>query len=140
MASIPSEIEMTSSELSLIINSLERPDDETAPLTHMLQNSLAVGPGRGRATYRDQRHHWLRWLNEHQRPERRARRIYNSINCPTMIFWLAEAIGMDRERLVSAIHAAEAAPKNQVSQSAAIRRVISWDMIFQLFEVIDVSG
>ena len=130
MLSIRSEIEMTALELVLVINRLDKPDDDTAPLTVMLENSLDVGPGRGRATYRDQKQHWLRWLNDYQRPERLARRVYNAINCPTMLYWLAEALKLDREHLLSASHAAEIAPNNQISQTAAIRRVIGWDMIF----------
>jgi len=131
---------MTALELALVVNVLDKPNGDTAPLTLLLENSLDVGPGRGRATYHDQKHHWVRWLNNYQRPDRPARRVYNAINCPTMLFWLAEAIGVDRGSLVSAIRAAETAPKNQVSQSAAIRKVIGWGMILQLFEVIDVSG
>lgn len=121
--------EMTASELALVVSGLDKPCGDTAPLTVLLENSLNVGPGRGRATYHDQKHHWVRWLSDYQRPDRPARRVYNAINCPTMLFWLAEAIGMDRESLVSAIHAAEAAPNNQISQTAAIRGSIGWDVI-----------
>lgn len=126
-----SNADMIASELLLVINCLDEPSDDAAPLTVLLENSLNVGPGRGRATYRDQRHHWLRWLNDYQRPERPARRVYNAINCPTMLFWLAEALEVDREHLIPAINAAENAPNNQASQTAAIRRLIGWDVIYQ---------
>lgn len=131
---------MTASELLLIVNRLDRPAEETAPLTVFLESRLDVGPGRGRATYHDQKHHWVRWLDDYQRPERPAQRVYNAINCPTMLFWLAEALGLDQMRLVSAIHAAEAAPNNQVSQTAAIRRVIGWDAILCRINECDALG
>lgn len=129
MLPVRSQSEMTAWELVLIVDSLDKPDNYTAPLTVMLENSLDVGAGRGRATYLDQRHHWLRWLNDYQRPERPARNVYNAINCPTMLFWLAEALEVDRDRLLLASHAAENSPKNQTSQTAAIRNVIGWGAI-----------
>ncbi|MEM8542169.1 MAG: hypothetical protein AAGF25_14535 [Pseudomonadota bacterium] len=129
MLSNRSEVEFTADELGQVISRLDRPDKDTAPLTTMLENSLGVGPGKGRATYRDQKHHWVRWLNDYQRPDRPAQRVYNAINCPTMLLWLGEALGVDRERVVSAIHAAENAPANQISQTAAIRGLIGWDVI-----------
>lgn len=134
------ENEMTASQFALVVNSLDKPDDDTAPLTAMLEHRLDVGPGRGRATYCDQKHHWTRWLNDYQCPDRPAKRIYNAINCPTMLFWLAEAVGVERNCLSSAIHAAEAAPNNQISQTAAIRRVIGWGSICQQLAVINVSA
>lgn len=135
-----SETELMALDLLEAVNYLDAPTDRTAPLTSALEKRLNVGPGRGRATYCDQKHHWTRWLNDYQRPDRPAQRVYNAINCPTMLFWLAEAIGVDRERLVLATHAAEAAPKNQVSQTAAIRSLISWSLIHHRLVVIDVSG
>lgn len=140
MSPVSLETEITALQLALVVNSLEKPDDDTAPLTAMLENSLDVGPGRGRATYHDQKHHWTRWLNDYQCPDRPAKRVYNAINCPTMLFWLAEAVGVERRCLVSAIHAAEAAPSNQISQTAAIRRVIVWGSICHQLAVIDVSA
>lgn len=140
MQSVLARNGMTASELAVYVNGLDKPCDDTAPLTVFLEDSLDVGPGRGRATYHDQKHHWVRWLNDYQRPSRSAQRVYNAINCLTMLFWLAEAIGVDREHLVLAIRVAEAAPKNQISQSAAIRSVIGWCMIYRRLVMIDVSA
>lgn len=120
---------MTGSELLEMIERLPIPTEKSAPLTTKLEQHLDVGPGRGRATYNDQKHHWTRWLTEYQPSDRPAVKIYNSINCPTMLFWLAEALGKDRVKLRVAYNAALTAAVNQPAQSAAIRRSMPWSEI-----------
>lgn len=127
-----SHSDMDAKTLLGLVESLDVPSDDAAPLTIQLETALGVGPGYGRATYRDQRHHWMRWLLEYQSPDRSARRIYNSLNCPPMVFWLAEAAGADRFLLEAATHAVLLAPSNQAAQSAAVRRVMPWSLIYQV--------
>jgi len=122
---------MNANQLLMTIAGLEPPDMCTAPLTLQLENALKVGPGRGRATYRDQKHHWERWLRDYQRPDRLARRIYNSINCPPMVLWLAEAAGTERPLLEVATRAALRAPSSQAAQSAAVRREVTWGLVYR---------
>lgn len=113
--------------------------DSNAPLTKQLEDALHVGPGYGRAWYSTQREHWLRWLQEYptagpygRRPTSRtlAQVVYGRIICPPMVFWLAETFVVDHHLLRKAHKAAVAAPKNQASQSRAIRSVLSWYVVF----------
>ncbi|MEO0668964.1 MAG: hypothetical protein AAFZ99_13720 [Pseudomonadota bacterium] len=110
-----------------------------APLTKELEKALQVGPGYGTAWYSSQREHWLRWLQDYQtagpygrKPTKRtpAKVVYGRVNCPPMVFWLAEIFGVDVNRLSAAHVAAAAARKNQASQSGAIRSLIPWDVVF----------
>lgn len=120
---------MLAAQLLAVIGRLDAPTLLNAPLTTELQHTLGVGPGSGRATYRDQKHHWVRWLSQYQSPERSARAIYNTINCPPMLFWLAEASGAPKDKLVAAFKCAVIAPPNQPSQTAAIRRVLPFETV-----------
>lgn len=117
---------MTGSELLDAIERLPIPTEQSAPLTAKLERDLGVGPGRGRATYKDQKHHWTRWLTEYQPSDRPAVKIYNSINCPTMLFWLSEALNVDEQLLRRAVSSAMSSRSNQISQTAAIRQVLPW--------------
>lgn len=113
--------------------------DSNAPLTKQLEDALHVGPGYGRAWYRTQREHWLRWLEEYHTagpyersptPRTQAQVVYSRIICPPMVFWLAETFGVDHRLLSTAHVTAVAAPKNQASQSGAIRSVLPWDVVY----------
>ena len=118
-------------QLLEIIETLPVPTEASAPLITRLENDLEIGPGRGRATYRDQKHHWTRWLTEYHYPEKSARRVYNAINCPPMVFWLAEALRVEPLLLERASKSARTAPVNQASQSAVIRKFLAWSLIEQ---------
>lgn len=133
---MPREMFMvTGSELLEVIERLPIPTEHSAPFTTKLEQELDVGPGRGRATYKDQKHHWTRWLTEYQSSDRPAVKIYNSINCPTMLFWLAEALEADEQLLGRAVSAAVSSRSNQISQTAAIRRVLPWSKIEALVRI-----
>lgn len=110
-----------------------------APLTTKLEEALKVGPGYGHAWYSSQREHWLRWLEEYPtagpygrnaQESTRAKVVYNRVNCPPMVFWLAEAVGVDNVSLTAAHVSALAAPRNQASQAGAIRSKLTWDIVF----------
>ncbi|MEP3895683.1 MAG: hypothetical protein ABJN52_17025 [Litorimonas sp.] len=119
-------INLSAAVLLAAVEQLEVPTISSAPVTVRLEHSLRVGPQYGRATYRDQKHHWTRWLGDYQPPDKSARRIYNAINCPTMLIWLSEGFGIRRGLLERASLAAQVAPPTQPSQTAAIRRLLPW--------------
>jgi hypothetical protein len=83
------------------------------------------------------KHHWLGWLKGYKGPghynrkncHRSAEFVYNHINCPPMVLWLAEASGVPRATIAKAKHAALSVKPHLPTQSAAIRRIIPWEMI-----------
>lgn len=120
---------ISAERLLKIVWKLDTPAHEVVPLTLQLEKALSVGPMFGRASYKDQKHHWVRWLSRYQSPERSARSIYNAINCPPMLFWLAEASGASQDKLVAAFNSAVAAPPNQPAQTATIRKVLPFETV-----------
>jgi hypothetical protein len=60
---------------------------------------------------------------------RPAEFVYNHINCPPMVLWLGEAVGVPKKRVVEAKKAALAASASFPAQAAAMRRIIPWDII-----------
>jgi hypothetical protein len=109
------------------------------PITSTFERALAA---RGRwdnadVWYRSQKQHWLGWLSEYNGPgyygrknsHRSAQFIYNHILCPPMVLWLAEATGVSKRTVVDAKEASLSAAPTLAAQSAAIRRVIPWQMI-----------
>lgn len=112
--------------------------DHDTPLTRELERLLKVGPRYGAAKYMHQKHHWETWLATYldphltrraYRPRTGAEAVYNRLNCPPMVFWLAEALGVQHEALRLAFDAALDAPLNQTSQAAAIRARLPWAMV-----------
>lgn len=108
------------------------------PLLRVLEQELQVGVGYGRAWYKSQKQHWVRWLSDYsspgpygRRPKPRtpAQRVYNRLMCPPMVFWLAEASGVPDRRLLAAFECAVQAEANCARQTAAIRKVIPWGRV-----------
>jgi hypothetical protein len=87
--------------------------------------------------YASQKEHWLRWLAEYDGPgyygrknfRRSAEFVYNHIVCPPMVLWLGEASGVARARVADAKEAALLSGPQLQAQSAALRRIIPWEMI-----------
>jgi hypothetical protein len=61
--------------------------------------------------YTTQKEHWLGWLSEYDGPGaydrktlsgRSAEFVFNHINCPPMLLWLIEAVGLPREQVLAA--------------------------------------
>ncbi|MBY0538410.1 hypothetical protein K2P47_03355 [Patescibacteria group bacterium] len=86
----------------------------------------------------DQKKHWVGWLSEYSGPgyyNRKdtgvsmAKRVYNRINCPPMLIWLAEASGIQSKQIKQATLAALDAKKSFPSQCSAIRQTIPWEVI-----------
>jgi hypothetical protein len=112
--------------------------DAEQPMTAMLEHSLQIGVGYGRAWYNSQKEHWLRWLNEYDTPGVYGRRpnsgracqfIYNQLQCPPMVFWLGEALNVPSAALSAAYVAATGVRPHHARQAAAIRGEIPWRMI-----------
>jgi hypothetical protein len=60
---------------------------------------------------------------------RDAEFVYNHIVCPPMVLWLGEASGISQILVRNAKKAALGAPPSLPAQSAAIRKVIPWNLI-----------
>lgn len=110
-----------------------------APMTKRLEDALLIGPGYGSAWYSSQREHCIRWLAEYhtsgpygRKPVQRtpAKVVYGRVNCPPMVFWLAETFSVDETYLRAAHNAALVAPRIQASQAGAIRAALPWELIF----------
>ena len=132
------DTDLSAAALLAAVDALDVPTINSAPVTIKLEHSLRVGPQYGRATYRDQKHHWTRWLEDYRPPGKSARRIYNAINCPTMLIWLSEGFGIGGELLERASLAAQAAPPTQPSQTAAIRRLLPWHPLAAIIAQCDI--
>jgi hypothetical protein len=87
-----------------------------------------------KAWYKNQKEHWLGWLEKYGGPAKHGRRkrvvtaeaVYNRIADPTMILWLGEAAGIPDGQVNKAIAAAKHAGVPWQAQCGAIRRVIPW--------------
>ena len=87
--------------------------------------------------YGSQREHWLGWLRHYDGPgyygrkqwDRTADFAYNHLNCPPMVLWLAEACGVPKHRVRSAMKASLTASRSLPAMCAAIRREIPWRLI-----------
>ena len=51
-----------------------------------------------------------------------------------MLFWLSEALEVDRGKLLMAVYAAVSAPNNQATQAAAVRGCLPWEEIEEAIE------
>lgn len=87
--------------------------------------------------YSTQKEHWLGWLKGYRGPgyyerkdwNRDAEFVYNHIVCPPMVLWLGEASGISQTLVRNAKKAALGAPPSLPAQSAAIRKIIPWNLI-----------
>jgi hypothetical protein len=106
------------------------------PLTSEFERFLR-GDESNRVWYTSRKEHWLGWLREYDGPgaynrqnaDRSAEFIYNHIVCPPMVLWLWEASGVPKSKVAEAQRAALSSSPRLQSQSAAIRRIIPWEMI-----------
>lgn len=127
-------LEMERDSLLQFIETLD-PDQ---PLTEMLENRLQIGVGFGKAWYRSQKEHWLRWLSQYDTPGAYGRipapnlhcqAIYNRLQCPPMVFWLGEAVKIPQATLKAAYVAATSAEPQYGRQTKAVRRHIPWSEV-----------
>jgi hypothetical protein len=94
-----------------------------------------------RVWYKTQKEHWLGWLSEYNGPgtygripgiKRNAKFTYNHVVNPQMLMYLIRAIPL-RMDLVSAAEKAHKTGATMMEKSGAIRRVVSWDEVYQAF-------
>jgi hypothetical protein len=85
--------------------------------------------------YTSQKEHWLGWLSEYDGPGaydrktwrgRSAEFVYNHIQSPSMLVWLAEAVGVSKAKLQLARRSALSGPHNKASHCAMLRAIIPW--------------
>jgi hypothetical protein len=87
--------------------------------------------------YTSQKEHWLGWLKGYNGPghynrkdcHRSAEFVYNHIVCPPMVLFLGEASGVPKAKVAEARRAALSAEPHVPTKSAAIRRIIPWELI-----------
>ena len=87
--------------------------------------------------YSTQKEHWIGWLKGYGGPgyyerknwNRDAEFVYNHIVCPPMVLWLGEASGISLILIRKAKIAGLSAGPSLSAQSAAIRRVVPWELI-----------
>ena len=78
---------------------------------------------------------WIEWLspyadgsNRRKNPDRTAQFVFNKLNSPSMIIWLAEASGVNDRHLQRALQiAGRNGPKEMLA--AAIRRILPWKLV-----------
>ena len=128
--------EMTPSALARKIRRLP----VRAPITASYERALmadGVWSNEG-VWYTTQKKHWLGWLSEYDGPGaygrktrsgRSAEFVYNHVNCPPMLLWLAEAAGLPKRDVLLAKHSALSIRRNRGTHCATIRRSIPWAMI-----------
>ncbi len=92
-------------------------------------------------TVRTEREHMVAWFADNEtkgfgsysrlEPNRSARRCYNSLMNAASLLWIAEAVGIDELTVRRAYEAAVAAGDYRRA-CGAIRKIITWDMIYAL--------
>ncbi|MCU0485823.1 MAG: hypothetical protein MUC85_06885 [Anaerolineales bacterium] len=111
----------------------------TKKLRQVIQRLPADAPvENSRVWYKTQKEHWLGWLDEYKGPgaygrkrvKRDARFAYNHIVCPDMLLYLIRAIPLRKELVEAAEEAYQHGP-NLMGKSGAIRKVVSWEQIYQ---------
>ena len=121
-------------QLRILVRDLE----PEPPLTVAFERYLSTTTmSLRKARYRNQKEHWLKWLQEYNGPGYYGRKlwdvtaetVYNRVNNPAMVLYLGEAAGVPTAQIQDAIAAAKKAGPSFPSQCAAIRRVIPWHEI-----------
>lgn len=122
----------------LVLRAHIRPLPEYLSRTRAMENAIGVGAGFDGAWYRSQKEHWLGWLAEYDgagaygrsaKSPRTAKHAYNHIQCAPMLFWLAEALGVQEHSLQVGFDAVIGTPEKGARQCAALRRCIPWSEI-----------
>jgi len=80
--------------------------------------------------------HWIGWLSEYDGPgyygrktsDRDASFVYNHINSPPMLVWLAECAGVSKD-LVEAACRVTGGVKTKSTACALVRRVLPWEIV-----------
>lgn len=125
---------MTPEELRLVVARLP----SRLPLTDELEGrrpgEIAVRRG---VWYSTQKQHLLGWLGEYGKEgaygrqgfNHDARYMYTHFQCAPGLLWLAEGVEVPHELLIRGVEAIRAAGPAGRTQSAAFRRVVSWNVV-----------
>jgi protocatechuate 3,4-dioxygenase alpha subunit len=99
------------------------------------------GAGLCKSNYPSEREHMVAWFNANethgagaysrQTPNTSARRCYNSLMNAASLLWIAEAVGIPELTVKQAYLAATKAGDYRRA-CGAIRKIITWDMIYAL--------
>jgi HNH endonuclease len=81
---------------------------------------------------------WLNWLSNYEdpsraTPDRSAKFIYNALNMPEWIIWLAAASGVEHELIERAAQAIDRRELHQ-TQAAAVRDILPWKLVAKHLE------
>lgn len=132
--------EMTPKQLISKIKRLSDVDVQT----EKFRKKLDVPNWNPRASYKNQKEHWLGWLSEVDGPgyygrkkgHKAASSVYNRIMCEPMLFWLMEASGISKPQLKKVLNAALEAKPHCAARCPAMRKIVSWTMIEEALEKI----
>lgn len=92
-----------------------------------------------RVYYRNQKEHWLSWLNDYNnngaygRPinsNRDAKWVYNHVVCPNLLLYLIKSINIKSE-LVAAAQKAYEQGTSEMQASGAIRKIVPWSLVYE---------
>lgn len=114
-----------------------------SPITSRFSAAWRSMPGGGQREqeapwYRNQREHWLGWLDGYRgagaygrkNPNRSAQFIYAHVVNPQMLVYLAEASGVSRKAIGAGMKAALAKHHfTMAAMSAAFRREVPWAIV-----------
>ena len=118
---------MIASRAALLARIREMPD--TLPISDQVQSS---------PRFASHRHHWISWLEGYdgpgaygrQNPDRDARFVYNHLQNPGMLVWLAEGAGVNRVLVEEAARDAKGFNSCNLSRiSAGVRRLVPWSEV-----------
>jgi hypothetical protein len=110
----------------------------TAEFERKLTSIGAWDPERESKKYPSQKEHWLRWLAQYgtaghygrkNRKVSSAEIVYNRINCPPMLLWLAEAAGAPNRKIRAAVELALSVAPSYPRQCASIRKALPWSTV-----------
>ena len=136
----PSEVRLKMIIEQLICHVAAYPDE--LEWTEKLEQEIQIGTGFHGKWYRSQREHLLGWLVFQQCEARRkgvnpdknmAKPMWNRLKCSPLMFWLAEASGVEAGILFRAQEAAIAAsainPKDGNPHGKLMREVLPWELM-----------
>jgi HNH endonuclease len=124
--------------LFLVVPAILDPDRETSRMRTRLEFLRAVQKLPAEAQFGSSRikENFEGWLSEYKNPlwrknpNRDARFIYNKLNAPLTILWLATATGVEARTIESALKRMKWSSRLETS-AAALREVLTWDLIAQ---------
>jgi len=132
----PNKLESSDDLLNLV--ELLHQGNPITPITLSYDQKIIdkFGEYQSKRAHISQGEHWISWLGGYdgagfynrKNSSRTPRFIYNHINCPQMLIWLAEVVGISSDKINMAMIESLKVKKFQ-TQCAIIRRIIPWNQI-----------